>query len=207
LKNTALKITAAVLAASALLLTSCGSTLKYKDGKYIHGKTNTAYIAAPLNYEPIEVGEEYAKFGESSICEVVGQDPTSWLAIGVEDIPSLLYSDKIALPSLADFSADKISVYATQNISLLTGEVSDKAVIDAVVSHLANGENTVLPPSLSLVRELKFSSSAYAGIVYTVMYAETADGESYLYDRSSKKCVVCTDLDEMEFVRGPKVQQ
>ena len=71
---------AAAALLAALTLASCSArlvNLTYENGQMINKFKHLAYNAAPLNYEPAAVGEEFAYYGKADLVlyEIVGLDP------------------------------------------------------------------------------------------------------------------------------------
>lgn len=192
-----------LLAATALALTmtACSSTITLTiddDGLFRDTENGITYDAAPLCYEPQTVGEEYASFRVGSmeviLYEIEGLDPAKWLTEAYTGSGSLFVSTDITLPDLVEFSPDTIHL-CVQNTSVWEfATVTDPTVIDEVVRAYTEGEAVPYPaatPDADL--RFKFSSAAYPGIYYNLIYVDYGDAR-YLYERSSGRCVEVGDL-------------
>ena len=74
----------ALLLLLLFLSVSCMSgsvKLEYENGQLVNKSKKLTYNPAPLNYEPVAIGEEYAVYGKTQtpLFEIIGLDPKQWL--------------------------------------------------------------------------------------------------------------------------------
>lgn len=195
------KSLAATALAMTLTLTACGTKtlpLKAENGLYYDNQNDVSYAIAPLCYEPQEIGDAYASFKSGSttvtLYEVAGLDPTQWLTEEYSGASSMFVAADMALPDLAGFAPDTIHL-CVQSVSVWEfATVTDQAEIDEVVRLFTEGESVPYPattPDADL--RFKFSSSAYPGVYYNLIYVDYGDAR-YLYDRETRRCVEIGDL-------------
>ena len=184
-----------------LLLVSCSSslvTLKYEDKHMINKRLGLSYVAAPLNYQPVSVGEAYAYYEKADLTlyEIQGLDPEEWLTEEYTGASTtIFYSEDITLPTLKELGANKIFVCLEGEVIYSLATVDDVQLINDVIDLFENGEATEWPLIDSIQRyELKFySEDDYPHIYYNLSYGEFPEGK-FLYDRSTKRCVEIGDI-------------
>jgi len=192
------KTISAVLA--LLMLTGCSGSLvnlQYKDGQLINKRLGLAYNAAPTNYEPVAVGDEYGYYGDMdmTLYEISGLSPKKWLTQAYAgSATTIFYSDDQALPTLTEMAPEKIHVCENEGRTMSIATVDDKAVVDQLVALYMDGEAVEWPMVDSVADyELKFVSATYPNLYYNLNYYEYEEG-IYIYDRNAKRCVEIGDL-------------
>jgi hypothetical protein len=184
-----------LLTAVLILLTSCSNVVRitYKDGLYIDAANDIKYRNASVSYEPVSIGDEYARFGKTTLYTIPGTEPTEWLTEKYEGIGSVFYADNVTLPSLPEFGTVKIHVCVSGLKTISIATIDDAAVISALIDALENGEQTEAKnPTESYY--LKAASDSYPFLYYNIIYIKSADGQCYLYDRGTKRCVAAGTL-------------
>ncbi|MBR4186202.1 MAG: hypothetical protein IKQ87_10565 [Clostridia bacterium] len=192
---------AVLIAALTLLLSSCSArlvNLTYADGQMINKAKHLAYNAAPLNYEPASVGEEFAYYGKADIVlyEIVGLDPKEWLTEAYSGTATtVFYNEKITLPTLSEMNPSKVFVCINEEITHAISTVEDPDIIGKLVDLFENGEYAEWPLVGSIkTYELKFwSEKEYPYIYFNLTYGEFPEGK-FLYDRTTKRSVMIGDL-------------
>ena len=193
--------TAGAALLAALVLASCSAklvNLTYADGQMINKSKHLAYNAAPLNYEPVAVGEEFAYYGKADLTlyEIVGLDPKEWLTEAYAGVATTVFYDEgITLPSLSEMDPTKVFVCLNEEITYAVATVEDKTVIDSLVDLYENGEYAEWPLVGSLgTYELKFySEENFPRLYYNLTYGIFPEGK-FLYDRQTKRSVMIGDL-------------
>ncbi len=185
-----LSLLTAVLILCSSVLSSCGGLHKvvYDNGYYIDRTNGIKYICAPVSYEPTAVGEEYAKCGDTVLYTIPDTDPKLWITEQYEGIGGLYYAEGVVFPSLSNFEADSIIVCSSEVLTIGIGVIEDADVIAQVVDAMDSGEEAV-PAETSARYFLKFASSKYPWMYYSVVYIAGADGSHYLYDRDTKRTI------------------
>ena len=153
--------------------------------------TGITYTDIPFRYEPVALGEEYAKWntGEEKVIfyEISGADPEVWLA---EEGMTVFLNTAHDLPDLRGFEPSGVIIVVEEVIQVSLAVIEKAEDVEALVEVWENGENVGLPggePTLSY--SAKFTSEAYPWLYYKLVYVEYADGARYLYDRESGRCV------------------
>ena len=178
------------------LLVSCSSSpirLTYEDGRLVHSGKKLSYQAAPLNYEPVAIGEEYAVYGKANfpLYEIVGLDPKEWLTeANTGSTTTVFYGSSVTLPTLREMDPDEVFVCVNGAITYALSTVRDKEAIDAMIGLFENGEQADWPLTDSVrIYELKFHSAEnWPYIYYNLTFGEFPEGK-FLYDRQTKRCV------------------
>lgn len=183
------------------LLASCSSSpirLTYEDGRLVHSGKKLSYQAAPLNYEPVAIGEEYAVYGKANfpLYEIVGLDPKEWLTEANSGATTtVFYGEGVTLPTLREMDPTELYVCVNGLITFADRVVTDKHAIDRMIDLFENGEQVTWPLSGSIrTYELKFHSpERWPRIYYNLTFGEFPEG-MFLYDRTTKRCVEIGDL-------------
>ncbi len=190
-----------LLLLAALLLASCTSSvvnLSYEDGKLVNKRLGLSYVPAPTNYQPKAVGEEYAVYKKSGmkLYAISGLDPKEWLTEEYAgSATTVFHAEDITLPSLSEMGVTEIIVCSNKEITVGLTTISDQALIDALIDTFETGEQAYWPV-VNAVRtyEMKFSSAEkYPHFYFNLIYGEFESG-TFLYDRTTKKCVEIGDL-------------
>lgn len=187
---------AVAIAAVAIYFALAGPTLglvklKPEGGKYVDRSGGIAYVAADINYEPVAVGEPYAKIGDTTLYEIKGLDPKQWLTEKYEGVGAIYHSDKIELPGLGGWQANAVLVCETEVITVQKAEITDPADVEAIVKAATENPLDYEPSELVTQREsfkvyhLKFTSSVFEGLYYDILYLDNGKN-AYFYDRSTK---------------------
>jgi hypothetical protein len=194
---------AALLAVCVISLSSCTfflHTMTYDKtlNIFTDKKTGIKYTDAPSCYEPVQLGDEYAKWkisGENVIFyEVKGMDPRQWLA---EEGKTIFYAEDITLPGLRELAPVGIYICVEEDYSIALVEITDADDIQGIINLWENGEALSYPGiTPEATYRLKFLSEKYPGIYYNLIYVKYSDGTAYLYSRDSGRCVVAGDIVE-----------
>ncbi len=174
----------------SLLLCSCGDSLpqwKLEGEGYIDKKNDRVWYGAPLNYQPVSTGGAAAMLGDTEICVIPGMDSDLWLAEAFEGIGAVYYAEGVELPTLESFGADGLFICREENLTFAMAQSKDKALVDQLVDAIVNGE--AVEAAEGNAYHVKFTSSAYTGLYYDLLYIEGEDGGYYLYDRGIGKAV------------------
>lgn len=190
-----------MLLSCAAILSSCSASLvslKYEDGVMYNKSQKLEYYAAPTNYEPVSVGEEYAYYQKSDMVlyEITGLDPKEWLTQAYAgSATTIFYSTDITLPTLEELEPNKLYICSNEEITYSVATVEDKEIIDKLIDLFMNGEYEEWPLVNSIVTyELKFySEEKYPHIYYNLTYGEFEEGK-FIYDRNTKRSVRIDDI-------------
>lgn len=179
----------------AVWLTACASlnlvSLKYENGMLINTAAGLAYQSLPSSFEPVATEEEYAVYKPRDLIlyTIAGMDPQQWLSEKYDGIASVFCAAELEIPTLATFGATKMIVCLYEEVTLGLAEITDAEVIAQAVNLFENGEEAEWPLMDSKgLYQIKFASDTYPGLYYNLSYGIFEEG-TFLYDRSSKKCV------------------
>ena len=202
MKKNLIRIAALLL--SALMLTSSLSSCRLhkvsfdaEHNQYVDGRTSIRYTDAPGCYEPVAIGKEYAKIyynrkASVTLHEMGDMDPAQWLC---EEGKTVFYAEGVTLPTLNEMAPEKVHLCIEEAVTMVVTTVTDTADIAALIDVWQNGEEvtyTGLEPTLNL--RIKFESSAYPGLYYSLIYLEYGDGSKVLYDRYAARCIDAGDV-------------
>lgn len=191
------KIIALLLTAASLLsFSACSASLvnfKYEDGKLINKGQKLEYYAAPTNYEPVSVGEQFGYYKKTDLIlyEIAGLDPKEWLTQEYAgSATTIFYSTDITLPTLSELEPTKVYICTGDTITYALATVENEAVVSKLVDLFENGEYEEWPLINSIeTYELKFySEDKYPHIYYNLTYGEFEEGK-FIYDRTTKRSV------------------
>lgn len=178
------------------LLTSCGKLHKIKadgNGGYIDKKTGITYYDAPACFEPFSYTEEYAKYGDSTLCRIADLDPENWLCN--PDTDAVYYSSDITLPSFEEMTIKEIKLCYRDVYTFQFAVITDADEIAKVKDVYQNGEigaGFATTPDKVIAVMILFEECP--NIYYTLAYGCNSDGEAYLSNRSERKIVVANGL-------------
>ena len=174
----------------SLILCSCGDSLpqwKLEGEAYIDKKNDTVWYGAPLNFQPVSTGAAAAMLGDTEICVIPDMDSSRWLAEAFEGIGAVYYAEGVTLPTLETFEANGVLICSEVNLTFAMAQSQDKALVDQLVDAIVNGEAVEAAKGNSY--HVKFTSAAYPGLYYDLLYIEGEDGCYYLFDRGIGKAV------------------
>ncbi len=188
------KITAFLLLL-LLALVSCSSSVKleYEEGQLVNKNKKLAYSPAPLNYEPVAIGEEYAVYGKTKtpLYEIIGLDPKEWLTeANTGTTTTIFYGDGVTLPTLREIDPDEIYVCLNGAVTFAQSTIKNKEAIDKLIDVFESGEQIDWPLTGAVrIYELKFHSTEnWDRLYYNLTFGEFPEG-MFLYDRLTKRCV------------------
>ena len=188
------KITAFLLFLLLALVSCSGSVkLEYEEGQLVNKNKKLAYSPAPLNYEPVAIGEEYAVYGKTKtpLYEIIGLDPKEWLTeANTGTTTTIFYGDGVTLPTLREIDPDEIYVCLNGAVTFAQSTIKNKEAIDKLIDVFESGEQIDWPLTGAVrIYELKFHSTEnWDRLYYNLTFGEFPEG-MFLYDRLTKRCV------------------
>ena len=150
------------------------------------------YRFASISYEPATYTEPYADWDGMVLYAVKGWNPKELLTEEFTGVGGLLYAADKPLPEFADMSCDDIFVCTAGAATICLSTIDDGDVVSAAVTALTDGEQVALPEDGHTTYHLKFHADEYEGLYYNVLFimrGEGEEGDYFLYDRGTKKCV------------------
>ena len=182
------------------MLSSCGSYLKFKNdgvtGNLIDEENGRYYIyclgylqAAEINARVYAKGDGKPK---ETLHEIPGVDPSKWLSEDISKGVAFLFREQSEEePRLEDFETAIIHITMAEEITLSISAITDKDEIDEIVNAYVNNDEVSLPEYITENFTLYFESEKYSGIYYVLQYFIDDKNNSYLYDRWTRRCVLC----------------
>ena len=210
MKKTFISLALAVVIVLSMCLSSCGATVRYKDGVYYCAKNGVSYKSVDLRYYSVTIGEKYATLKdaiEQELYEMKDISPERWLTTKDGDLYCAV-DEKI--PTLSEMGVDTITICAVGSEAVLAlAEVSNKDTVAYVLDAYLNGMALTYPDTYEVNESLmlRFWAEEYAGLYYNLSYVEFAtdvlvsdypsDLSSYTY-RDVDDSVKIDVLDEFE---------
>ena len=212
------KLISAVIAAAIMLSTalfiSCGKeggsdNYTFKDGKLVSSDGNKAYFAAPMGFQPYNVGEKCGTRGDMfDLFAIIDPDGNAvsadeWMTEEYAgNASSVYYRDNIYLPSFneIDYSVCYLCEEDENVVSFAT--IEDGDLIGALIEKAADGT-----PDLKRLDDakerytVKFHSDDFPAILFSVDLLIYDDAE-YLYVISTKQYAEITGMLD-EFIGEP----
>lgn len=197
-------ISAALLLVAVILLSTFLASylgvvhLRSEDGgiTLVDKRKDIKYLLAPMCYEPVAyMTDVYAEYGDTEYYAVRDADPSEYLCTTDMNIFDLYYAEGIALPDLARFNANYTRVCRVGEIAIMSHSI-EKEATEGIVKHFLTAEtvDSALISGVKTTLYLKFMSNDYKFMYFVITYYETKDGERYLYDRTTGRCVSLGDL-------------
>lgn len=173
------------------LFTACGGErVVFENGLYRDTETKVNYRVAPVSFEPVAIGSEYASCEDYSLFSIENADPLLFLC---DDTGAVYVSESVEIPSLAEFGADALYLGNLSDSFHAIAEVTDPETVSAIVKVFETGEKTAYPAVFDSSYVLEFTSSDYPFLCYSVVFV-SANGVNMLFDRSTGICVDAGDL-------------
>ena len=200
MKHLLRRLLCAALLLTAVTLTACEEKIRVdvhltydaERDALVEDSLGLDYRFASVSYEPATITEPYADWDDVLLYTVKGWKPEVLLTEEFSGIGGLLYAADKPLPEFADMNCNSIYVCTSGYTTMCLSTVDDAAVVSEAVSCLIDGAPVDLPEDGDTTYHLKFHSDDYAGIYYNVLFIMRGDGEEgdyFLYDRGTKKCV------------------
>lgn len=209
LKLIAFALAVAIIVLASVLISEIFGTehLVSKNGgaTMIDSRTDVTYkLLLPCPYwVNLDISDHYAECGDTLFYKVVytdtdGEikhvDPLKMIAT-VDDLGfvDVYLAQDYTLPTLKEMNPDAGFVYYV-NVKEVPAGVLTEAQAQTVADLILNGDSAIYPPNVDFDsrRNIYLSSVNYIYIRYTVEYFVTEDGEMYLQDSASGKCVKAT---------------
>ena len=182
-----------------LISASCGKALKFRNdgttGNLIDEENGLYYIYCGSYLRAAEIkAEVYAKGDQKELLhEITGIDPAKWLSENISMGIALLFREQsVEEPTLEDFETKIIHITMSEEVTLRIGYMTEREDIDAIVNDFVNGKEVSPPEFISENLTLNFESDKYRGIYYVLQYFTDDKGKNYLYDRWTRRCVLCS---------------
>jgi hypothetical protein len=139
------------------------------------------------------IREPYARYdGRETLHAIPGIDPSEWLSENIDKmgLPLLFRDSGIEKPELESFGTERIHVTQSGEINIRVGLIEGERV-QVVVDDFVHGDGVSPPVSIEHDYLLYFESPEYPGIYFVLNHFTGSDGQAYLYDRWTKRAVIC----------------
>ena len=181
-----------------LLLPSCSNAVRLKNdgdtGNLIDEENGLYYIYCLGYLRAAEIkANVYARGNRGEkLHELPGIDPAQWLSenIGTMGVPFLFREQSVEEPTLEDFETEKIYVTMSEEITIQIRSITEKDIIETIINDFLYGEAIPFPAFTADSLTLNFSSEKYKGIYYILEYLTDDEGNYYIFDRWTNRCVL-----------------
>ena len=189
------------------MLISCGADgeesypeFTYADGK-ITSEDGASYIPAPMGFQPANVGKKCGvRDTYFDLFTVVCDDGTvlssdEWMTEEYAgNATSVYYRDTITLPPYDEIDYDLCTFCDEGDRPVALAEIDDRNFIASLIDAVSHGSqsNGRLDDAVASYT-VKFSSSDFPGIVYSIDYL-IYDDAAYLYSIGEKKYAEATGI-------------
>ena len=139
--------------------------------------------------------EPYARHGDRTLYAIPGVDPAEWLSENIWELgmPALFREASIEEPTLENFGTSIIRVKIMGDaLDIEINRITDEQRIAQIIYDYTHGES-VSPPLANERRLVRFESPQYPRIFYVLEYLVDIDGQRFLFNRWTGRCVVLTD--------------
>lgn len=177
MKKSLISLAVAVVLVLSLCLSSCGATLKYKDGVYYCSKNGVSYKSVDLRYYSVTIGEKYATLKDGKavdLYEMKDISPERWLTTESGDLYCAV-DEKI--PTLSEMGVDTVTICAVGDAAILAlAEVRKKETVSYVLDSYLYGMELTYPDTYEVNESLmlRFWAEEYAWLYYNLSYVEFA---------------------------------
>ncbi len=171
---------------------------KYDKGAYIDPETQKTYCPADTSTYLIKTecypDNFYGKMDGNNVYTIPGVKNKEWLVRQLsDDLYQLYYEESVHLPSISEFKANGLYLFVDAPLIFNRVEITEKAVLDNVVSLLTGGEKTELLEDFKESYSIRFFSDEYEHMYYCVEYIVVESG-SYFYDHLSGSYIYANGL-------------
>jgi hypothetical protein len=186
-----------------LFLYSCSGAPVFENdelGNLIDAENGRLYLYCGSYLRAAEIYDgAYARYDDyegkpkSTLHEIPGVDPAEWLSedINKKGLPLLFRESGVAEPTLENFGTVKIHVRQPGASNFHIALIDDEEEVRSIVNAYLHGENINPPLEIETSLLFYFESPEYPGIYYVLSYyAAAGNGEDYLYDMWTKRCVL-----------------
>jgi len=205
-KTIAILLVLSMLSA-VISLSSCKTKLVYEEGYFYCSKNKVTYKEVSYQYLPVSISTEvYAELNEmntkSELFALEGVEPEKWLATADG---RLFCAADISVPSLEQMEVDSIFICKEgTNMSVALASITSDESVSIVLGNMLNGFELKYPlaEEAEELLSLRFASSKYPWLYYTVSYMEfendiidtdnVADMDTYVYRRVDDSVTVTT---------------
>ena len=138
--------------------------------------------------------EPYARHGDRTLYAIPGVDPAEWLSENIWELgmPALFRESSIEEPTLENFGTTIVRVKMMGDaLDIEINRITDEQRIAQIIYDYTYGES-VLTPLANERRLVHFESPQYPNIFYVLEYLVDSDGQRFLFNRWTGRCVVLT---------------
>jgi len=182
-----------------LCLAGCSNALSFKNdgntGNLIDEENDRYYIYCKGYLRAAAIKPAlYAKGDQGEkLYEVDGIDPAKWLSEDIRGgIAFLFREESVPEPAFEEFETEKIIITMTEAISVAIGQITDPETVDKVVRDYLDNKEATYPDDVTDRFSFLFDSPKHEGIYYVLEYLVDAKNNSFLYDRWTGRCVLCS---------------
>jgi hypothetical protein len=193
-----------LISALILFLYSCSNAPFFENdelGNLIDAANDRLYLYCGSYLRAAEIiAGPYARYDDygtrRTLHEIPGADPEKWLSdnIKIMGLPLLFRESSVEEPALETFGAQRIHITEVGEINMRVGLIEGEQV-RLIIEDFVHGQPVNRPLNIEHDYLFYFESPDYPGIYYVLNHFTGSDGQAYLFDRWTKRCVLLTPLD------------
>ncbi len=210
------RLTAVLLLFALCFLYACENVVDFQEtesGIYDE-ETGITYLMSNWAVQPIKLEGVYGKYNKVSLYAIQFEDTANYLAdTEMEDIGFVYRNASLPDFTMETFNPVAALIYVPGATSLFVerwnaekkyldeeyqnveGLRDDSEYVYAVRDAIISGEEAVLPGTNDIDHDydyhIRLLSPDYPGLYYLIAFYRDLNGKTYLYDRGSKKTVLC----------------
>ena len=210
------RLTAVLLLCALCFLYACENVEDFQEtesGIYDE-ETGITYLMSNWAVQPIKLEGVYGKYNKVSLYAIQFEDTANYLAdTEMEDIGFVYRNASLPDFTMETFNPVAALIYVPGATSLFVerwnaekkyldeeyqnveGLRDDSEYVYAVRDAIISGEEAVLPGTNDIDHDydyhIRLLSPDYPGLYYLIAFYRDLNGKTYLYDRGSKKTVLC----------------
>ena len=210
------RLTAVLLLCALCFLYACENVVDFQEtesGIYDE-ETGITYLMSNWAVQPIKLEGVYGKYNKVSLYAIQFEDTANYLAdTEMEDIGFVYRNASLPDFTMETFNPVAALIYVPGATSLFVerwnaekkyldeeyqnveGLRDDSEYVYAVRDAIISGEEAVLPGTNDIDHDydyhIRLLSPDYPGLYYLIAFYRDLNGKTYLYDRGSKKTVLC----------------
>ncbi|HBL84777.1 MAG: hypothetical protein A2Y17_01695 [Clostridiales bacterium GWF2_38_85] len=214
IKKIAILILLSVITTTTMF-TSCESIANFRktdEGALWLKSNDTYYIPCSVSVKAYAIGDLYGKVGDLELYEIQFEASDKFISEKENLLGGVYRRSDVPEITLGNFNAVAAQIYVIGEQDIIVGEfpaapeylsesLTDdyedgtpctNAVVDAIL-----GDNIAIIPAQvdeDTIFHIRLLSPDYPGLTYTVIFMMDINGDCFLYDRSTQKCVVCPEI-------------
>jgi hypothetical protein len=143
----------------------------------------TLYVPVTGDAYTEQIGSLYALTDTKlQVFEIVGQSPESFLCLIKNGAEYIYQSQKQAPLTVKTLKTNKITIRNSNEINNTPLKINDNSIIQKVLSEITDKNVVQTPTTVSMIKEIEFSSSLYPDIVLKFQIEHDTQHNCYITD-------------------------